>query len=180
MHRERFCQMSGHTDKTAPCVIFLTNTPNRERGILSSCCQRHPWALKHNARKKKRKENPFKPTNNDVSPTIWKDGTNYLAPPVLETFYPKSPVSWKAAVRGIVQILALKRSPQIWIPCWAIQQKVLYKATVLKQPCARQEQVGRTHCSVKYLFMQLLSFWSIADQRWTRACLFCYIGLLLY
>ena len=37
MHREIFCQMSGHTDKTAPCVIFLTSTPNREGGILSSC-----------------------------------------------------------------------------------------------------------------------------------------------
>lgn len=45
---------SSHTDETALLVIFVTYIPNRERRIISSCCQKQPQVQEHNARKKQR------------------------------------------------------------------------------------------------------------------------------
>lgn len=50
--RQTFCQKSSHTVETALLVIFLTYMPNRERGIISSCCQRQPKVREHSATKK--------------------------------------------------------------------------------------------------------------------------------
>lgn len=172
MHRETFCQMSSHTDTTATPVIFLTDIPNREKGILSSCNQTHCWTLKHNVRGKKRKS--LQSSKWCRIPNHLKTW-NYLAPSGLETFNPMSPIGCKTVVGGIILILALKRSPRIWTPCWAIQQKLPYEVKVLKQSYARPEQVVECQREVQLLFP-----WSMAGQRWMRICLSHYIGLLLH